>query len=83
MSAESSDKQLKVPFRLHESTRATWVLPGLVMQETGWGEINGTKYMSFAAFVLARGSSLFARVRPCWEVTNDTHATIFLTSLRI
>jgi hypothetical protein len=35
-------------FRLAESTRAVWVLPGLVLEETGAGEMSGTKYMKEA-----------------------------------
>src|ERR1035438_4073148 len=35
-------------FRLAESTRAAWVLPGLVIEETGSGEMSGTKYMKEA-----------------------------------
>jgi len=46
--SQLTTKALDVPFRLAERTRATWVLPGLVMQETGAGEIKGTKYMKAA-----------------------------------
>lgn len=37
-----------VLFRLAESTRAAWVLLGLVIEETGSGEMSGTKYMKEA-----------------------------------
>jgi hypothetical protein len=46
--SQLTTKEWAVLFRLAESTRAHWVLPGLVRQETGWGEINGTKYIKAA-----------------------------------